>query len=485
MSITMNLSPEKIKIYAAGTITSTKDAIEWNDKVHTVAQWLLGDEQHRKSLLMSHNVCGIAFVTADHKIKFLHGIQLHSSIVETGQIQTSYIIGQVGNQTTVPAPSSLPLEDVLKDFLSYKDIDPTTPSTWTKTSSNKLQDWTPKEGESTLQLPANGTNTYLGRFPVVIPLVYGHMLKTGSLTNPLVLREVVNYHPAMRDWIDVISLQVISTRPLPDLQHLGEGFLPRIPAGIQLAVDGFPTNNPVSLNIEDEDDKERYKLVLQQMDQLRLTNEAKYFTKNPAHLLEIIRPNGGAILPAQGGPAHMGGDEDMGPQSHSQQSNNPQESSSKKAFDDAKIFLMLEGACLEKDENGVPVVVYPEITEDWEELYDITHVAQLGSAISGLFIAASEDREDNTHYLDRAIDLPQFSQLAAKSLIQVISKRTPLDENGAHRKNEISILNMLPPPKIKGSETKTAYDNYCESTQQQTLSTKVRTCKPKWAPTFS
>eukprot|EP00978_Attheya_sp_CCMP212_P041242 scaffold233951_cov24-Attheya_sp.AAC.1 len=108
----------------------------------------------------------------------------------------------------------------------------------------------------------------------------------------------------------------------------------------------------------------------------------------------------------------------MGSQSRSQQNNNPQESSSKKVFDDAKILLMLEGARLEKDENGISVVVYPEITEDWEELYDITHVAQLGSAISGLFIAASEDREDSTHYLDRAIDLPQLSQLAAKSLIQ-------------------------------------------------------------------
>eukprot|EP00978_Attheya_sp_CCMP212_P021771 scaffold64003_cov26-Attheya_sp.AAC.2 len=225
--------------------------------------------------------------------------------------------------------------------------------------------------KSALQIPANGTNTYLGRFPVVIPLVYGHTLKTGSLTKPLVLWEVVNYHPVMRDWIDTISLQVISTRPLPDLQHLGEGgFLPKIPAGIHLAVDGFPTTKPVGLNIEDEDDKETYELVLQQMDQLRLTNEAKYFAKNPAHLLEIVRPNGGAIFTAQGGPAHTRGDKDMGSQSRSQQNNNPQESSSKKAFDDAKILIMLEGARLEKDENGVSVVVYPVITiKDWEELY--------------------------------------------------------------------------------------------------------------------
>eukprot|EP00978_Attheya_sp_CCMP212_P003421 scaffold7050_cov34-Attheya_sp.AAC.1 len=28
---------------------------------------------------------------------------------------------------------------------------------------------------------------------------------------------------------------------------------------------------------------------------------------------------------------------------------------------------------------------------------------------------------------------------------------------------------MLPPPKIKGSETKTAYNNYCASTQQTAL----------------
>jgi hypothetical protein len=129
-------------------------------------------------------------------------------------------------------------------------------------------------------------------------------------------------------------------------------------------------------------------------------------------------------------PQHTGGDHEE----RSHHTTSHQEPETSKLQDQTKFILKLEGAHLEKDDNGITAIVYQEITKDWEELYSITHVAQLGSVLSSLLEAACIDRADNFHYLDRAIKLPGFSQLAAKSLTQAISKCTPLDDDISNTK---------------------------------------------------
>jgi hypothetical protein len=117
------------------------------------------------------------------------------------------------------------------------------------------------------------------------------------------------------------------------------------------------------------------------------------------------------------------------------------EMSAKTASNAAKVLLMLEGARLELNPLlGILEIVYPTITEDWMELYENTHVAQLSPAFTGLLEAACDDRDNSVHYLDRAINLPEFSQLAAKSFIQVITKKTPLDEDIKLKRNEITAF---------------------------------------------
>jgi hypothetical protein len=270
---------------------------------------------------------------------------------------------------------------------------------------------------------------------------------------------VVDYHPSLRGWIDAIDRQVASTKPTPNLQHLGPDFLPKVPKHVTISKSGFPVNNATALSNDDEDEKERYEIVLHQLNGLRIANEAKYFQKHPEHQLEILPANMRPTTITTGTPQHTGGDEER-----SHHTTSHQETETSKLQDQTKFILKLEGARLEKDANGITTIVYPDITEDWEELYSITHVAQLGSALSSLLEAACIDRADNFHYLDRAIKLPGFSQLAAKSLTQAISKRTPLDDDLQYKKNEISILTMLPPPTAHGSESAAAYAQYRRST---------------------
>eukprot|EP00978_Attheya_sp_CCMP212_P025193 scaffold80625_cov46-Attheya_sp.AAC.2 len=117
-----------------------------------------------------------------------------------------------------------------------------------------------------------------------------------------------------------------------------------------------------------------------------------------------------------------------------------------KGFETARVLLMLEGAHIQANATtGEPEVVYPTITEDWTDLYDNGHVTQLSPAFTGLLEAACDDRNGSIHYLDHAINLPEFSQLAAKSFTQVITKHSPLDDDTKYKHNEISILMMLPP----------------------------------------
>jgi len=198
MSITTNLSPETIKAKAAGTITGAQKPKDWPDKVHPVSQWLLGGQQHRKDLLGMSPVCGIAFVTSEHKLKILQATQVTYQIDDDGMPQDSYIVGQVGNSPTLPQPASLPMKELLKDFWSYDKVDETTQFEWEKMAKKPIQEWTPKENETAIQLPTAWTTTHVARFPVAFPLVYGHKLRAGSLTNPLIKKSVVDYHPSLR-----------------------------------------------------------------------------------------------------------------------------------------------------------------------------------------------------------------------------------------------------------------------------------------------
>ena len=465
MSITTNLSPETIKAKAAGTITGAQKPKDWPDKVHPVSQWLLGGQQHRKDLLGMSPVCGIAFVTSEHKLKILQATQVTYQIDDDGMPQDSYIVGQVGNSPTLPQPASLPMKELLKDFWSYVQVDETTQFEWEKMAKKPIQEWTPKENETAIQLPTAWTTTHVARFPVAFPLVYGHKLRAGSLTNPLIKKSVVDYHPSLRSWLHAIDLQIASNKPLPDLHHLGKAFLPKLPTNVEIAKGGFATSNATTLSRDDEDEKDRYDLVTQKLQEIRSSNEANYFRKHPEHQLELLPTNMRPTTITTGNPQFTGGDEEKSQHTSTHQD----ESAPSKLFETAKVLLKLEGARLEKDANGNTVVVYPEISEDWEDLYEIGHVAQLGSAMTSLLDAACEDRENNTHYLDRAINLPDFSQLAAKSLTQAISKRTPLDDDIKFRKNEISILTVLPPPTAQGSESAAAYEQYCRSTHATEL----------------
>eukprot|EP00978_Attheya_sp_CCMP212_P049205 scaffold632234_cov145-Attheya_sp.AAC.1 len=93
-------------------------------------------------------------------------------------------------------------------------------------------------------------------------------------------------------------------------------------------------------------------------------------------------------------------------------------------------MLILEGARLAKNKDtGELEVQYPTLTEDWTDLYGMGHVAQLSHSLTSLIDAACDDRETSVHYLDRSIQMPAFSQLAAKSFTHALSKRTPLDDD--------------------------------------------------------
>eukprot|EP00978_Attheya_sp_CCMP212_P036316 scaffold163707_cov49-Attheya_sp.AAC.4 len=130
---------------------------------------------------------------------------------------------------------------------------------------------------------------------------------------------------------------------------------------------------------------------------------------------------------------------------------------SQRNWDTARTLLMLEGArIVTNPHNGAAEVAYPTITEDWAELYSNAHVAQLSPAFSGLLEAACDDRDSSVHYLNKSIKMPEFSQLAAKSLTQVITKRSSLDDTTFFKSNEISILTLLRAP-----EHNTEYNNYC------------------------
>eukprot|EP00978_Attheya_sp_CCMP212_P038630 scaffold193169_cov31-Attheya_sp.AAC.1 len=79
-------------------------------------------------------------------------------------------------------------------------------------------------------------------------------------------------------------------------------------------------------------------------------------------------------------------------------------------WDAARTLLMLKGArIVTNPHTGAAEVAYPTITEDWTELYSNAHVAQLSPALSGLLEAACEDRDASIHYLDKAINMPEFS----------------------------------------------------------------------------
>eukprot|EP00978_Attheya_sp_CCMP212_P028198 scaffold96757_cov44-Attheya_sp.AAC.1 len=74
-------------------------------------------------------------------------------------------------------------------------------TTWFKTGKNNIREWVPKIGEPALALPVGTGDWRIVLFPVCTPLVYGHTLISGALTNPDVKKQLLTYHPAMVDSI--------------------------------------------------------------------------------------------------------------------------------------------------------------------------------------------------------------------------------------------------------------------------------------------
>eukprot|EP00978_Attheya_sp_CCMP212_P044587 scaffold315492_cov46-Attheya_sp.AAC.3 len=216
-----------------------------------------------------------------------------------------------------------------------------------------------------------------------------------------------------------------------------------------------------------------FDLTINKISDLRHANEAKYYEEHPDKQLiamnlapSVNSPNQDVdikITPdardiAENLATLMGVDPlDQGNKSlHGGTQKSSTAIEAQRGWDAAITLLMLEGArIVTNTHTGAAKVAYPTITEDWTELYSNAHVAQLSPALNSLLKAACKDRDASIHDLDKAINMPEFSQLAAKSFTQVITKRMSLDDNTSFKRNEISILTLLRAP-----EHNAEYNNY-------------------------
>eukprot|EP00978_Attheya_sp_CCMP212_P044581 scaffold315206_cov43-Attheya_sp.AAC.1 len=148
------------------------------------------------------------------------------------------VIGHVGAKTQNPKPSVLPLTAVIREFqqIRKKVAGEGEPPSWFKTGKNNLCDWTPKAGEPTIDLPNDTDEWRIVAYPVAIPLVYGHNLVAGDITNADVRAQLVAYHPAMEGWLDAISLQLITNKPLGDTKKIPSKYLPKLSDQLSLAI---------------------------------------------------------------------------------------------------------------------------------------------------------------------------------------------------------------------------------------------------------
>eukprot|EP00978_Attheya_sp_CCMP212_P023258 scaffold70839_cov31-Attheya_sp.AAC.1 len=88
-----------IKEAAAGTITGANPPTTWDDKKqHPVNQWINADVDQRENIVNNTGVCGI-------------GVATWSEIDDNGKLDKTYVIGQLGNSTSNPHPSAIPIMD--------------------------------------------------------------------------------------------------------------------------------------------------------------------------------------------------------------------------------------------------------------------------------------------------------------------------------------------------------------------------------------
>ena len=482
---------EEIKTAAAGSITGAKEPTNWEPKKHPVAQWINGTTNQREKLINHPGVCGLGFFTANNRFKLFQGVTTWADVDDYGKNAKTVVVGHVGTKTLNPQPSVLPLIELLRDFqqLREKTTGEGEPPCWFRIGKSNIRDWVPGEGQPPVDIPSKTGDWRIVLFPCVIPLVYGHKLTSGEITNPIVKKQILDYHPAMEDWLNAVALQHVAGTSFQDVRHVDSKYLPTAGRGIRISARGYIVTAPVALSSEEDHEVDMYRLTTNTISDLRRANEDRYYDASPhkrAIVLNLPIPTATtptATTPTQVPPAiditvqpgaqsiaeqvmHLlgadpltqgaGGGSQLGGRSVITQA----DEALQKGFEQARVLLMLEGARIQNNElTGVPEVAYPTITEDWADLYDNSHVAQLSSAFSSLLEAACDDRDGSVHYLDRAINLPEFSQLAAKSFTQVISKRSPLDDDTKFKRNEISILTLLPPP--ASSE---AYKSYCRAT---------------------
>eukprot|EP00978_Attheya_sp_CCMP212_P044586 scaffold315492_cov46-Attheya_sp.AAC.2 len=121
----------------------------------------------------------------------------------------------MGNTTLSPHPASTPVVDLTRDFHQLHEKHPgeSELTTWFKTGKNNIRDWTPKANETPLVIPVGTGGWCIVVYPVATPLVYGLTLIMGDLTSPDVKKQLQDYHPAMADWINAVSFQVLTGKP--------------------------------------------------------------------------------------------------------------------------------------------------------------------------------------------------------------------------------------------------------------------------------
>jgi hypothetical protein len=471
----LNMSIADIKEAAAGTITGAKPPTTWVAKKHPVNQWINADVDQREKIVNSPGVCGMGFFTSNNRFKIIQGVATWAEVDDSGKLDKTYVVGQLGNSTVNPHPSAIPIADLSRDCHQFqkKKTGNGEIVTWFKSGKNNIRDWAPKAGEPSLVLPVGESDWRIVCFPVGIPLVYGHTLISGALTNPEVKKQLLAYHPAMADWIHALSLQILTGKAMPSTRHIDAKYAPKPSRGIALSGKGFIVTAPTALSREEDNELEMYDLTINTISDLRRANEAIYYEAHPAnHVIAMDlapSPTKAGVVDITTGPGAqsiaenlatlMGVDPLMqGDKSHSGNTQKTTaEVDTQRNWQNAQTLLMLEGARIVTNHTtGNAEVAYPTITEDWAELYSNNHVAQLSPALSGLLEAACDDRDSSVHYLDKAIQMPEFSQLAAKSLTQVITKRSSLDDNTSFKRNEISILMLLRAP-----DHSNEYNNYC------------------------
>eukprot|EP00978_Attheya_sp_CCMP212_P028915 scaffold101093_cov27-Attheya_sp.AAC.4 len=192
----------------------------------------------------------MGFFTNTNHFKIFQGVTTWAEINANGKISKPYIVGQLVNSTINPNP----IVDITHD--SHQIYEKTAITTehpqWFKMTTKNLRDWIPKEGKAALDLPVGDGDWRIVVFRVAFPLIYGHTLTTGAITDPKVKKQLIDYHPAIADWLHALSLQVLAGKSFPDTRHINVKYAPKPHRGIHLSPKGYIVNPPAALSIEEE-----------------------------------------------------------------------------------------------------------------------------------------------------------------------------------------------------------------------------------------